>query len=100
MDEEGEWSPSGPRWSGHETAALSGSLEPWTGHTDLFITPGFEFRVVDRLVTNFHLPRSSLLVMIAAFMGPKWRDAYSVALERGYRFLSFGDAMLCDREEK
>jgi len=83
-----------------ETAALSGSLEPWTGHTDLFITPGFEFRVVDRLVTNFHLPRSSLLVMIAAFMGPKWRDAYSVALERGYRFLSFGDAMLCDREEK
>jgi len=50
-------------------------------------------------VTNFHMPRSSLLVMIAAFMGPGWREAYSVALQRGYRFLSFGDAMLCDREQ-
>ena len=82
-----------------ETAAREGELRPWTGHTDLFITPGFRFRVVDRLVTNFHMPRSSLLVMIAAFMGPGWREAYSVALQRGYRFLSFGDAMLCDREQ-
>lgn len=81
-----------------ETAAAGGEIEPRAGHTGLFISPGFEFRVVDRLVTNFHLPRSSLIVMVAAFMGPGWRDAYRTALERGYRFLSFGDAMLADRE--
>lgn len=81
-----------------ETAAAGGEIEAWKGHTGLFITPGFEFRVVDRLVTNFHLPRSSLIVMVEAFMGPGWRDAYRTALERGYRFLSFGDAMLADRE--
>lgn len=81
-----------------ETAARERTLQPWTGHTDLYITPGFRFRVVDRLVTNFHMPRSSLLVMIAAFMGSRWKEAYATALERGYRFLSFGDAMLCDRE--
>ena len=55
------------------------------------------FRVVDRLVTNFHVPGSTLVVMIAAFMGDGWRPAYDAALARGYRFLSFGDAMLADR---
>ncbi len=65
--------------------------------TDLYLAPGSRFRVVDLLVTNFHLPRSSLLVLLAAFMGGAWRDAYEVALQRRYRFLSFGDAMLCRR---
>ncbi|MGB6059530.1 MAG: tRNA preQ1(34) S-adenosylmethionine ribosyltransferase-isomerase QueA [Microthrixaceae bacterium] len=74
-----------------ESAAASGELQ---GRTRLFITPGFEFRVVDLLMTNFHLPRSSLLAMIEGFVGPRWRQLYSTAVERRYRFLSFGDAML------
>lgn len=77
-----------------ESAAVRGELE---GRTDLFITPGYEFRVVDRMLTNFHLPRSSLLVMIESFVGPRWHDLYAVALAEGYRFLSFGDAMLLSR---
>lgn len=81
-----------------ETCATDGGrIAPGAGSTDLYLTPGATFRVVDRLVTNFHLPGSSLLVLLAAFMGEGWREAYEVALERGYRFLSFGDAMLCDR---
>ncbi len=67
------------------------------GRTDLFITPGFEFRVVDLLLTNFHMPRTSLLALVQAFVGPRWRDLYAVALADGYRFLSFGDAMLLER---
>lgn len=78
-------------------ASGDGRIVPRAGSTDLYLTPGATFRVVDRLVTNFHLPGSSLLVLLAAFMGERWREAYEVALERGYRFLSFGDAMLCDR---
>ena len=53
--------------------------------------------MVDVLLTNFHMPRSSLLVLIDAFVGPRWRDLYATALDRGYRFLSFGDAMLLER---
>ena len=70
-------------------------LVPFRGWTDLYITPGFEFRAVDALITNFHLPRSTLLVLVAAFMGKDlmWR-AYKEAIEQGYRFYSFGDAML------
>lgn len=79
-----------------EARSTGGRLEAGSGHTDLFIRPGHRFRSVDRLVTNFHAPRSSLLVMLAAFMGTSWRPAYETALERGYRFLSFGDAMLVD----
>lgn len=75
----------------------AGGVEPAERETDLFIVPGFSFSVVDRLVTNFHLPGSSLIAMVAAFMGDGWRAAYATALERGYRFLSFGDAMLADR---
>jgi S-adenosylmethionine:tRNA ribosyltransferase-isomerase len=78
-----------------ESVATRAELE---GRTDLFITPGFTFHVVDRLLTNFHLPRSSLLAMVEAFVGPRWRDLYAIAQERGYRFLSFGDAMLLERE--
>jgi S-adenosylmethionine:tRNA ribosyltransferase-isomerase len=76
-----------------EAAAGTGSLQPGPGVTDLFIRPGFVPRVIDGLVTNFHMPGSSLLVMISAFL-PDWREAYMHALESGYRFLSFGDAML------
>ena len=68
------------------------------GETDLFIMPGFSFRVVDRLVTNFHLPRSTLLVLVSAFAGAEcMRRAYRHAVERRYRFYSYGDAMLIDR---
>ena len=67
--------------------------------TNLFLRPGSEFRVVDLMVTNFHVPGSTLVVMIAAFMGDRWRAAYREAMERSYRFLSFGDAMLCERQE-
>lgn len=77
-----------------EAAARTGEL---SGSTDLFLTPGAEFHVVDALVTNFHLPRSSLLVLVEAFIGPRWRELYATALAEGYRFLSFGDAMLLQR---
>jgi S-adenosylmethionine:tRNA ribosyltransferase-isomerase len=77
-----------------ESAAATGELE---GRTGLYITPGYEFAVVDALLTNFHLPRSSLLVLVESFMGPRWRDLYAVALAEGYRFLSFGDAMFVQR---
>ncbi len=78
-------------------ASSGGRIAPGSGETNLYLTPGAEFNVVDRLVTNFHLPGSSLLVLLAAFMGPGWRAVYDTAIRRGYRFLSFGDAMLCDR---
>jgi S-adenosylmethionine:tRNA ribosyltransferase-isomerase len=77
-----------------ETVAVTGRL---VGRTDLFLHRGSTFDVVDLLVTNFHLPRTTLLMMIDAFVGPRWRDLYAVALAEGYRFLSFGDAMLLDR---
>ncbi|MDH3499822.1 MAG: S-adenosylmethionine:tRNA ribosyltransferase-isomerase, partial [Acidimicrobiia bacterium] len=83
-----------------ETFALpDGTVEPGARTTELYITPGYRFRTVDILMTNFHVPRSSLLVMVAAFAGDVWRAAYAVALERSYRFLSFGDAMLLERTE-
>jgi S-adenosylmethionine:tRNA ribosyltransferase-isomerase len=79
-----------------ETAAVTGDLE---GRTELFVHGEFDFRVVDRLVTNFHLPRSSLLVMIDAFVGSRWRELYDCAMHGDYRFLSFGDAMLLTRRD-
>lgn len=77
-----------------ESAAVSTELE---GASDLFIRPGFAFSVVDVLMTNFHLPRSTLLLLLEAFTGPSWRDLYAAALGAGYRFLSFGDAMIVGR---
>lgn len=77
-----------------ESAARSGEL---AGRTDLFLHRGAEFAVVDVLLTNFHLPRTTLLMMIDAFVGPRWRRLYETALAADYRFLSFGDAMLLDR---
>jgi S-adenosylmethionine:tRNA ribosyltransferase-isomerase len=71
------------------------SIAPFAGWVDLFILPGHEFRLVDGLITNFHLPRSSLLMLVSAFAGrEKVRRAYEEAIARGYRFYSFGDAML------
>jgi S-adenosylmethionine:tRNA ribosyltransferase-isomerase len=81
-----------------ESHVDGGRLQPGTHSTDLFITPGHRFAVVDGLLTNFHQPRSSLLVLLAAFTGTDaWRRAYDHALDGGYRFLSFGDCMLCWR---
>ena len=77
-----------------EAAAASGET---AGRTDLFIRPGFEFGVVDALLTNFHLPRSTLLVLVESLIGPRWRSLYQTALDGGYRFLSFGDAMFVER---
>jgi S-adenosylmethionine:tRNA ribosyltransferase-isomerase len=74
-----------------ESVADTGRLE---GRTSLFIRPPHRVQAVDLLMTNFHLPRSSLLLLVEAFAGPRWRDLYRTALDAGYRFLSFGDAML------
>lgn len=77
-----------------ESAAARDEL---AGRTDLFIHRGFDWRVVDVLMTNFHLPGTTLLMMIDAFVGPRWRELYEIALAGDYRFLSFGDAMLLER---
>ncbi len=81
-----------------ESAAATGSLQPWSGDTSIFIRPGYRWRVVDALVTNFHLPRSTLLMLVASFAGlPVMRAAYSHAVARRYRFFSYGDAMFIER---
>jgi S-adenosylmethionine:tRNA ribosyltransferase-isomerase len=78
-----------------ETVAASGPLRPWSGETELYIHPPYRFRAVDALVTNFHLPRSSLLLLVSAFAGIDLiRRAYRTAVEEQYRFYSYGDAML------
>jgi S-adenosylmethionine:tRNA ribosyltransferase-isomerase len=78
-----------------ETVAASGPVRPWSGETGLFIYPPYEFRAVDALITNFHLPRSSLLLLVSAFAGIDLiRQAYRTAVAEGYRFYSYGDAML------
>jgi S-adenosylmethionine:tRNA ribosyltransferase-isomerase len=78
-----------------ETASASGDLQPFDGETDLFVVPGFAFRSVDAMLTNFHLPRSSLMMLVAAFAGREHiLDAYRHAVENQYRFFSYGDAML------
>ena len=79
-----------------EAAAATGEPE---GRTELFIRRPWRWRVVDALLTNFHMPRSSLLVLVDAFVGPRWRALYEEALAEGYRFLSFGDAMLLQRDD-
>jgi S-adenosylmethionine:tRNA ribosyltransferase-isomerase len=78
-----------------EAAAVTGELE---GRTRLLIAGDFRWRVVDALLTNFHQPASTLLCLVESFVGPRWRDLYAVALARRYRFLSFGDAMLIERQ--
>ncbi|MCW3148540.1 tRNA preQ1(34) S-adenosylmethionine ribosyltransferase-isomerase QueA [Stutzerimonas stutzeri] len=81
-----------------ETAARDGELKPFSGDTDIFIYPGKTFHVVDALVTNFHLPESTLLMLVAAFAGyPETMAAYAEAVRQGYRFFSYGDAMFITR---
>jgi S-adenosylmethionine:tRNA ribosyltransferase-isomerase len=81
-----------------ESAAAGGSLQAGTAETRLFITPGYRFRVVDRLVTNFHLPKSTLMMLVSAFAGVEnIRRAYAHAVAQRYRFFSYGDAMLLER---
>ncbi len=78
-----------------ESAALSGELKKFYGYSDLFIYPGFNFRVVDKLITNFHLPKSSLLLLVSAFAGKDLiMEAYNYAINKKFRFYSYGDAML------
>jgi S-adenosylmethionine:tRNA ribosyltransferase-isomerase len=81
-------------------ARETGELRPFMGETDIFITPGFRFRAVDVLMTNFHLPRSTLFMLVAAFSGlDTMRKAYAHAIDSGYRFYSYGDASLLFRPE-
>jgi S-adenosylmethionine:tRNA ribosyltransferase-isomerase len=76
----------------------NGRLRPFSGETDIFITPGYEFRCVDALLTNFHLPRSTLFMLVAAFSGLEtMQAAYAHAAQAGYRFYSYGDACLLTR---
>lgn len=83
-----------------ETAARSGMLEPYRGETDIFIYPGYRFRVVDALLTNFHLPESTLLMLVCAFAGyEKVMAAYRHAVAQRYRFFSYGDAMFLERDD-
>jgi S-adenosylmethionine:tRNA ribosyltransferase-isomerase len=78
-----------------ETAAAGGTLQPFSGYTDLFIRPPYRFQLVDALLTNFHLPRTTLLVLVRTFGGDALvMRAYEDAIREGYRFYSYGDAML------
>jgi len=78
-----------------ESASASGRAEPWSGPTDIFIYPGYQFRVTDALMTNFHLPKSTLLMLVAALMGkPRMDQIYAHAMAQNYRFFSYGDASL------
>jgi S-adenosylmethionine:tRNA ribosyltransferase-isomerase len=82
-------------------AAPGGEIRPFSGSTDIFITPGFEFRAVDALITNFHLPRSTLFMLVSAFSGlDLMKRAYAHAIAQGYRFYSYGDACLLFRTEE
>ena len=82
-----------------ESAALDGRLQAGARETQLFITPGFRFHVVDRLVTNFHLPKSTLLMLVSAFAGyDAMRSLYQHAIAQRYRFFSYGDAMLLQKK--
>jgi S-adenosylmethionine:tRNA ribosyltransferase-isomerase len=78
-----------------ESAAASGQVDPWRGPTDIFIYPGYRFRVTDALMTNFHLPKSTLLMLVSALMGAeRMRAVYAHAVGQGYRFFSYGDSSL------
>ena len=84
-----------------ESAAVEGRVQPGSRDTALFITPGFRFQVVDRLITNFHLPKSTLMMLVCAFAGmDRIRSAYAHAIAQRYRFFSYGDAMLLERDDR
>ena len=81
-------------------AADDGQVMPFRGETDLFILPGYRFKAVDLLVTNFHLPKSTLFMLVSAFSGlDRMKAAYAHAIDAGYRFFSYGDACLLERSE-
>jgi S-adenosylmethionine:tRNA ribosyltransferase-isomerase len=81
-----------------ESAAVNGTVAPFSGDTSVFITPGYRFKAVDLLFTNFHLPRSTLYMLVCAFAGTDtMRAAYAHAVAEGYRFYSYGDACLLER---
>jgi len=83
-----------------ETAFIEDNDKGYSGYTKLFIYPGYTFKAVDRLITNFHLPQSSLLMLVSAFIGyDNMRHIYKTAVEKEYRFLSYGDAMLLEKNE-
>ena len=83
-----------------ETAFIDENDKGYKGFTKLFIYPGYKFKVVDNLITNFHLPQSSLLMLVSAFIGyDNMRDIYKTAINKKYRFLSYGDAMLLKKHE-
>lgn len=83
-----------------ESASRNGSIEPFQGETDIFIYPGYQFKSVDAMVTNFHLPESTLLMLVSAFAGrERILDAYQHAIEQRYRFFSYGDAMFITRND-
>jgi S-adenosylmethionine:tRNA ribosyltransferase-isomerase len=83
-----------------ESAAKGGALHPYSTETDIFITPGFNFQVVDMLMTNFHLPKSTLLMLVAAFVGyDEMRRLYELAISEKMRFYSYGDSSLLTRKE-
>ncbi|MCB1048924.1 MAG: S-adenosylmethionine:tRNA ribosyltransferase-isomerase, partial [Calditrichaeota bacterium] len=79
-------------------AAADGSLAEWTGDTDLFITPGYRFKRIEAMLTNFHLPKSTLFMLVSAFAGyERMRGAYSHEIAQEYRFFSYGDASFLER---
>ena len=83
-----------------ETAYIDQTVKGFKGYTKLFIYPGYKFKAVDKLITNFHLPKSSLLMLVSAFIGHEnMKEIYKTAVSKKYRFLSFGDAMLLNRNE-
>ena len=83
-----------------ETAFIDEEKKGYKGYTRLFIYPGYKFKAVDRLITNFHLPKSSLLMLVSAFIGyDNMKEIYTTAIEENYRFLSYGDAMLLKKNE-
>ena len=83
-----------------ETAFMDEEIKGYSGYTKLFIYPGYKFKAVDRLITNFHLPKSSLLMLVSAFIGyDNMKEVYRTAIEKNYRFLSYGDAMLLKKNE-
>ena len=101
--------PAGPKTAsktrvdeGDEGAAAEeGTIEPFTGETSLFILPGYRFRAADLLMTNFHLPRSTLFMLVCAFAGTETMSAaYAHAIATGYRFYSYGDASLLWRHDR
>ena len=82
-----------------ESASQSGEIEPFYGDSQIFIYPGYEFKSVDAMITNFHLPESTLIMLVSAFAGYQHTmDAYQAAVDQRYRFFSYGDAMFITRQ--